>query len=173
MARERRAAAHGGVRGAAACARLIDHLGPSLGRPMAGYMPIRTELDPRPAMVKLSACGVVALPVIEAAAKPLRFRRWTPGCATVAGPFGVEVPVEGQDIVPEVLIVPLLAFDRTGARLGYGGGFYDRTLAQLRSRGPVLAVGLAYAAQELPHLPSEPTDQPLDAIVTEEGVIAF
>ena len=83
------------------------------------------------------------------------------------------MPETGAWLVPEVLIVPLVAFDRAGGRLGYGGGFYDRTLARLRAARPTLAVGFAYAAQEADRLPLEPTDQPLDAIVTERGVIPF
>ena len=87
------------------------------------------------------------------------------------GPFGAMIPAAGGWIVPEILIVPLVAFDRKGGRLGYGGGFYDRTLAELRASGPVLAIGFAFAAQEAEDLPLEPTDQPLDLIVTEAGVI--
>jgi 5-formyltetrahydrofolate cyclo-ligase len=91
----------------------------------------------------------------------------------VAGAFGVPVPAGGDWLEPEVLIVPLLAWDRQGYRLGYGGGFYDRTLERLRARGPHLAVGFAFAAQEVPEVPREPTDQRLDAVVTEAGVIWF
>ncbi|MBK1634666.1 5-formyltetrahydrofolate cyclo-ligase [Rhodovulum adriaticum] len=168
---DRRKAAHDPARGAVACERLIALLRPNLGRPVAGYMPIRSEIDPRPAMTALAAHGPVAVPVIAGAGRPLRFRCWSPGCAMVPGPFGASVPEHGDEIVPEVLIVPLVGFDRCGARLGYGGGFYDRTLEGLRARGPVLAVGLAYAAQEIARVPVEPTDQPLDAIVTEAGII--
>jgi 5-formyltetrahydrofolate cyclo-ligase len=89
----------------------------------------------------------------------------------VAGEFGALIPAEGAWLEPQVLIVPLLAFDRRGFRLGYGGGFYDRTLERLRQRHPVLAVGFAFAAQEVPEVPTENTDQPLDAIVTDQGVI--
>ena len=87
------------------------------------------------------------------------------------GPFGARIPAQGDWLVPEVLLVPLLAFDRRGFRLGYGGGFYDRTLEGLRARGPVLAIGLAYAAQEVPVVPTDATDQRLDAILTEAGLI--
>lgn len=166
-----RKAAHDPTRGAAACARLVAFLRPHQGCAASGYMPIRCELDPRPAMAALAACGPVGVPVIAGAGRPLSFHRWTPGCAMVAGTFGALVPADGAEMVPELVIVPLLAFDRGGARLGYGGGFYDRTLDLLRARGPVLAVGLAYAAQEVGRLPVEPTDQPLDAIVTEDEVI--
>jgi len=90
-----------------------------------------------------------------------------------AGPFGAKIPLVAEPVTPSVLIVPLLAFDRNGYRLGYGGGYYDRTLEILRANGPVLAVGFAYAAQQIDTVPTEATDQPLDAVVTEEFVITF
>ncbi|WP_375280470.1 5-formyltetrahydrofolate cyclo-ligase [Pseudooctadecabacter sp.] len=141
------------------------------GVPLAGYAQMRTEIDPTPAMEEAAAHGPVCLPVIEAAGQPLKFRTWTPGCAMTPGAFGARIPETGDWITPEILIVPLVAFSRAGGRLGYGGGFYDRTLEGLRALRPTLAIGFAYAAQELPDLPLEPTDQPLDLIVTEEGVI--
>lgn len=168
----RRGAVAGAARrDAAACARLLDLLGPHLGRPASGYMAMRGEIDPLPAMAALAASGPVGVPVILGRATPLAFHLWTPDGAMIPGPFGARVPAEGRPMVPELLIVPLLAFDRTGARLGYGGGFYDRTLAGLRARGKVLAVGFAYAAQEVPRVPVEATDQGLDAIVTEDEAI--
>ena len=91
----------------------------------------------------------------------------------IAGDFGALIPAEGPWLVPQVLIVPLLSFDARGYRLGYGGGFYDRTLEGLRARGPVLAVGFAFAAQEVDTVPTEPTDQRLDAVVSETGVRVF
>jgi 5-formyltetrahydrofolate cyclo-ligase len=165
----RRAAAHAQGGDAAARAALRAFLGAGAGRVLAGYLPIRTEIDPLPVMAGWD--GPVGVPVIEGKGLPLRFQLWRPGCAMVEGPFGVHVPEGGEEVVPELLIVPLLAFDRRGGRLGYGGGFYDRTLARLRSAGAVRAVGYAYAAQEVSALPREATDAPLDAIVTEEGVI--
>lgn len=141
------------------------------GVPMAGYMAMRTEIDPTPVMEEAAAYGPVAVPVIIGKAQPLRFRAWSPGCAMEAGAFGAQIPASGEWIIPQILIVPLVAFDRHGGRLGYGGGFYDRTLQQLRETGPVLAVGFAFAAQQAEGLPLEPTDQPLDMIVTEREVI--
>ena len=140
------------------------------GVPLAGYLPMRTEIDPVPALAEAAVHGPVGMPVIVAKDAPLRFRVWTPGCATVPGTFGAPIPESGDWMVPDILIVPLVAFDRQGGRLGYGGGFYDRTLAALRAQRPVLAIGCAYAAQEAGDLPLEPTDQPLDMVVTEQGV---
>lgn len=150
---------------------LADVLAAQAGRPLSGYMPMRTEIDPLPAMAAHQ--GPVGVPVIIARATPLRFREWTPGCALVPGEFGAAIPAEGAWIEPEVLIVPLLAFDAQGYRLGYGGGFYDRTLQALRARRPTLAVGFAFAAQEVDAVPIDATDQRLDMIVTETGVRRF
>jgi 5-formyltetrahydrofolate cyclo-ligase len=151
---------------------LRDVLALHAGKVLAGYMPMRTEISPLAAMRAHAVTGAVGVPVIQAKAQPLRFARWTPDGAMVAGEFGAEVPGHLEWMEPEVLIVPLVAFDRRGGRLGYGGGFYDRTLAGLRVRGPVLAVGFAFGAQEAEALPLEATDQPLDLIVTESEVIA-
>jgi 5-formyltetrahydrofolate cyclo-ligase len=166
---ERRRLAHAtGDRGAGA-ARLAEVLRPHAGRALAGYMPMRSEIDPLPAMA--AHAGPVCVPVIQGRGLPLRFREWRPDAEMVAGEFGALIPAAGAWIEPEVLIVPLVAFDRRGYRLGYGGGFYDRTLARLRSRGEVVAIGFAWAAQEVPELPAGPQDERLDLIVTEAGVI--
>lgn len=152
-------------------ARLLEVLEPHAGNTMSGFLPIRTEIDPRPAMARMADSGYVTVPVIQGAGLPLKFSRWTPGCKLVDGPFGAQVPAEEMYLEPEVLIVPLVAFTRTGGRLGYGGGFYDRTLERLRAIRPTLAIGFAFAAQEAAELPLEPTDQPLDMIVTEAEII--
>jgi 5-formyltetrahydrofolate cyclo-ligase len=141
------------------------------GVPLSGFMPIRTEIDPTPAMAEACAHGPVGVPVIVGAAQPLIFARWAPDTAMVAGPFGAKVPARIEEIEPEIVILPLLAFDRRGGRLGYGGGFYDRTLEQLRARRATLAIGFAFAGQEIEQIPLEPTDQPLDLVVTQAGVI--
>ncbi|MEP2639648.1 5-formyltetrahydrofolate cyclo-ligase [Roseobacter sp.] len=141
------------------------------GVPLAGYMPIRTEIDPVPAMAEAAAHGPVGIPVITDAGVPLRFAQWEPDMPLVAGAFGVRIPENPVFFEPEILIVPLVAFDPQGGRLGYGGGFYDRTLEQLRARRATLAVGFAYAAQQADVLPLEATDQRLDCIATETGVI--
>ncbi len=163
-----RAVAHAAGQGAA-CDHLADVLAPYAGKVLAGYMAMRSEIDPRAVMV--AHVGPVCVPVITAKSQPLAFRDWTSEARMVDGPFGAQVPEAGEWRVPQVLIVPLVAFDARGFRLGYGGGFYDRTLQGLRARGPVLAVGFAFAAQEMAAVPQEATDQPLDLIVTERGVI--
>ena len=150
---------------------LADYLAGQGGRVLSGYMPMRTEIDPLPAMAAHQ--GTVGVPVIIGKGLPLRFREWTPGARMVEGAFKALIPEEGAWVEPEVLIVPLLAFDARGYRLGYGGGFYDRTLQGLRAKGPVLAVGFAFAAQEVADVPIDATDQRLDAMVTEKGVTLF
>ncbi|WP_434613258.1 5-formyltetrahydrofolate cyclo-ligase [Tabrizicola sp. M-4] len=150
---------------------LADVLAPHRGKVLAGYMAMRTEIDPTAAMAAHQ--GPVGVPVILGAGQALRFREWSPGCAMVAGEFGAFIPADGAWVEPEVVIVPLVGFDARGYRLGYGGGFYDRTLAGLRARHGVLAVGFAFAAQELPEVPIDQYDQRLDVIVTEQGIRHF
>jgi 5-formyltetrahydrofolate cyclo-ligase len=166
----RRKAAYAAGQGAAAD-HLAAALAPHAGKVLAGYMPMRTEIDPLAAMAAHK--GPVGVPVILGPGRPLAFRRWTPQAVMIPGAFGALIPEAGDDldpaVLPEVLIVPLLAFDARGYRLGYGGGFYDRTLEALRAARPTLAIGFAFAAQECDAVPIEPTDQPLDLIVTEAG----
>lgn len=150
---------------------LADVLAPHRGKALAGYMAMRTEIDPTAAMAAHQ--GPVGVPVILGAGQALKFREWSPGCAMMAGEFGAFIPAEGAWVEPEVVIVPLVGFDARGFRLGYGGGFYDRTLAGLRARHPVLAVGFAFDAQELPEVPIDAYDQRLDVIVTESGIRSF
>lgn len=157
---------------AAASARLNAWLRAHHGTSIAGYHPMRGEADPLPALTAAAAHGPVGLPVILAKATPLRFRRWQPGTPLIPGSFGALIPETGDWLTPTLLIVPLVAFDRNGGRLGYGGGFYDRTLALLRQQGPTLAIGFALACQELPTLPQEPTDQRLDLILTDVDLIS-
>jgi len=151
---------------------LTEVLAAHRGTILTGYMPMRTEIDPLPAMVAhVAGGGRVGVPIIPGKAQPLRFHEWTPEARMVPGTFGAQIPEAGEELVPTVLIVPLLAFDRRFYRLGYGGGFYDRTLQGLRARGPVTAIGYAFSAQEVGEVPIEATDQRLDLIVTEKGVI--
>lgn len=150
---------------------LADLLAGFRGKALAGYMPMRTEIDPLPAMAAHD--GPVGVPVIQGKGQALKFREWSPGCDLVEGAFGALIPAEGGWIDPEVLIVPLVGFDARGYRLGYGGGFYDRTLEGLRARHATVAIGFAFDAQELAEVPIEPTDQRLDMIVTETGLRRF
>ncbi len=166
----RRKAAHAADTGASAGV-LSSVLAGYRGVPLAGYMPIRTEIDPLPAMAEAAAYGPVGVPVIIGAGQPLRFSRWEPDMLVREGPFGARVPEQDDYFDPEILIVPLVAFTRAGGRLGYGGGFYDRTLERLRALRPTLAIGFAYGAQLADNLPLEQTDQPLDLIVTDSGIL--
>jgi len=143
------------------------------GVPLAGYMPIRTEIDPLPVMAEAAAHGPVGVPVIEGEGMPLKFSRWQPEGAMRDGPFGARVPEVDDFFEPEIVVVPLVAFDARGGRLGYGGGFYDRTLELLRGKRATLAIGFAFDAQEAEVLPLEATDQPLDMMVTESRVLQF
>ena len=138
------------------------------GALVAGFWPMGGEIDIRPLMATLHTTGHgIALPFTPPRGHPLRFRRWQPGDPLVPGRFGTLVPT-GAEVTPSLLLVPLLAFDRRGHRLGYGGGYYDRTIAALPG---VTTIGVAFAAQEIPAVPSGPTDMPLDAIATERGLI--
>ncbi|MCO5132287.1 MAG: 5-formyltetrahydrofolate cyclo-ligase [Xanthobacteraceae bacterium] len=142
---------------------------------VAGYMPMRGEADPLPLMRRLASRGArLALPVVVARETALRFRAWREGEALVAGPHGTRHP-EGAapDIVPHIVLAPLAAFDRRGHRIGYGGGYYDRTLAGLRARGQVTAAGVAFATQEVETVPASPHDALLDLVLTEVGPIDF
>ena len=146
---------------ARALARLGELIGAGRGRVLAGYMPMRDEIDPLPFMAAWE--GPVCVPVVVGKGLPLVFRRWAPDARMVPGTFGTMVPAEDVPLVPDVLIVPLVAFTDTGDRLGYGGGFYDRTLAALPGAD---AVGLAFAVQRVEALPLEPTDVRLRAVAT-------
>jgi len=155
-----------------ALAALADSLR-APGTIVSAYWPMGDELDPRPLLLALAARGqALALPAIRAKDAPLDFRAWRPGDALQPAGFGTREPLPEAPLVqPGVLLIPLLAFDAAGYRLGYGGGFYDRSLALLRRTGDILAVGLAYAAQQVAAVPREATDQALDLVVTEAGVV--
>jgi 5-formyltetrahydrofolate cyclo-ligase len=142
---------------------------------VAGYWPFREEADPRVLMQALAANGhPLALPRITRRTAPLEFRRWIEGDPMRPNAFEIAEPLAGAEIAtPSILLVPMLAFDAAGTRLGYGGGYYDRTLAALRAARKVIAVGIAYAGQEVPGMPRRDHDQPLDAIVTEKGMRKF
>jgi len=141
---------------------------------VSAYHPIGAELDCLELMARLTEAGhVTCLPIVAKRGAPLVFRRWAPGEPLKDGLGGIPVPPPSAPVVePDILFVPLIAFDRAGYRLGYGGGYYDRTLTALRARKAILAVGLAFAAQEVPAVPHLDYDARLDAILTEEGAIA-
>ena len=169
-----------GVQGAGEAVR--DHLLAALdgidieaGAAVAAYWPKDDEIDTRPTLVALDARGYrCALPVVLGRGNALIFRRWTPATVLQPATFGLlEPPVDAVEAVPRMVLVPLLAFDGAGYRLGQGAGYYDRTLALLRSGGAVTAIGVAFSAQEVADLPRENHDERLDAIVTETGVKWF
>ncbi|WP_442754119.1 5-formyltetrahydrofolate cyclo-ligase [Methylocystis sp. JAN1] len=137
------------------------------------YWPIRSELNTRPLIDALARKGYqIALPVMHKIRRPLVFRDFAPGDDLVKGPFGLSEPADDKAARdPDILFSPLAAFDRKGYRLGYGGGIYDATLAELRPKGRVTAVGVAYSCQEADHVPTEPHDQRLDYLLTERETI--
>jgi len=142
---------------------------------VAGYSPIRSEFDPTPLMQKLAAQGAqLALPVIPARGQALRFRAWSPGDRLIRGPLDILEPSPAAaEIVPEIVLVPLAAFDLAGHRIGYGGGHYDRTLAQLRAARKITAIGLSFAVQETEAVPVLSHDVALDYVLTETNLFDF
>jgi 5-formyltetrahydrofolate cyclo-ligase len=169
--RELAAAQAPDIAGARAADQLMAQFSLPAGAIVSAYWPMGDELDPRPLIQRLHAAGhVIGLPVVVAKGAPLIFRSWTPETRFVPGGFKTEVPEPGApEVVPNLLIIPLLAFDGAGYRLGYGGGFYDRTLAKLRSLARVTAIGFAYEGQAVEAVPHAEYDQPLDAIATERS----
>jgi 5-formyltetrahydrofolate cyclo-ligase len=162
---------------AAAAERVADRLVRAFRLPpgsiVSGYWPLAGELDPRPAMVRLAGLGhPLALPRVQGRGRPLAFHAWQTGEPLLGGPFGLREPSPDAPLVePRILLVPLLAFDRAGRRLGYGAGYYDMVLRDLRAQGPApFAIGVAFAAQEVAEVPTGPSDQMLDAVVTEQHV---
>jgi 5-formyltetrahydrofolate cyclo-ligase len=143
------------------------------GAIVAGFMPMKTEINPLPLLRKLAEAGAqLALPVVEGRGKPLIMRAWHWGEELGCGVWGIREPKpDAAPVDPDILIVPLLAFDRAGFRLGYGGGYYDRTIAALRARKPITAVGIAFAAQEVARVPTTPGDARLDLVLTEREAI--
>ena len=145
------------------------------GAVVAGYSPIRSEIDPAPLMRKLAAQGAqLALPVITARGQSLRFRVWSPNDRLLQGPLGILEPSPAAaEITPDIVLVPLAAFDRGGHRIGYGAGHYDRTLAQLHKSKGFTAIGLAFAAQQVKTVPALQHDVALDYVLTETQVFDF
>jgi 5-formyltetrahydrofolate cyclo-ligase len=145
------------------------------GAVVAGYSPIRSEIDPAPLLRKLAAPGVqLALPAIIAGDQPLKFRAWSPSDRLRRGRLGILEPApDAAEIIPDILLVPLAAFDRLGHRIGYGAGHYDRTLAQLRQLKAITAIGVAFAAQQVEAVPALLHDVALDYVLTETQVLDF
>jgi 5-formyltetrahydrofolate cyclo-ligase len=142
---------------------------------VSGFWPMAEELDIRPLMTALFEQGCqIALPVVVAKKQPLIFRAWRPGDVLEAGVFGTLHPSPQSEVLePDALIVPLLAVDEEGWRLGYGGGFYDRTLEGFRARKSVTAVGVGFNTQIVPEVPHGPDDQRLDWLLTDKRACAF
>ena len=142
---------------------------------VSGFSPIRTEINPLPLLRKLEAAGAqLALPVIAGKGKPLIMRAYRFGDPLEARTWGIREPRDdAAELDPDILIVPLAAFDRRGNRIGHGAGYYDMTIARLRSRKPVTAVGIAYSLQEVPEVPITERDERLDLVLTERDVFDF
>lgn len=144
---------------------------------VAGYQPMGSEIDPAPLLKRLAAAGAhIVLPrtASKGSCLPLSFHLWSPGQSLVKSAFGVAEPSpDAPQLTPDLVIVPLLAFDDLGHRMGYGQGHYDRTLEALRARHPVVAIGLAFEAQRVASVPREDHDQPLDGILTQARYIAL
>ncbi len=140
---------------------------------ISGFLPIGSELDLRPMLADLAdAKHTIVLPCVVGDNTPLLFREWQVGDPLVEESFGTMAPADdAPEHVPDILLVPMLAFDKAGYRLGYGGGFYDRTLEKIRPMKKVIAIGVAYGEQRVEAVPRGDHDQPLDLIITDEGII--
>jgi 5-formyltetrahydrofolate cyclo-ligase len=157
--------------------RLLQHEFPLKPTPqckvVSAFFPYKSEIDTRPLLGKLAGEGwTTCLPIVIALGEPLIFRRWLPGQPTTPGMWDIPQPTDDCELVePDVLLVPMMAFDRAGFRLGYGGGFYDRTLQTLRAKKTITAIGVAYAAQEVDTVAHDSHDQGLDYVLTERGFL--
>jgi 5-formyltetrahydrofolate cyclo-ligase len=145
------------------------------GAIVSGFMPLKSEINPLPLLRKLAEAGAqLALPVVAGRGQPLTMRAFTFGDTLASGVWGIREPKpEAAEVFPDILIVPLLAFDRRGHRLGYGAGYYDMTINALRARKPVTAVGIAFAQQEIAEVPTTLRDARLDLVLTEDEIIVI
>ena len=143
------------------------------GTTVSGYSPLKFEISPLPLMRRAADAGAkLALPVVQGRGTPLIMRAWTFGEALGSGVWGIREPKpEAPEVFPDILIVPILAFDRAGYRLGYGAGYYDMTITRLRAMKPITAIGIAFAVQEFPELPKTSRDARLDLVLTEREII--
>jgi 5-formyltetrahydrofolate cyclo-ligase len=163
---------------AAAAAAIAARPLPVAVRPgaiVSGFSPLKSEVNPVPLMRAFAAAGAtLALPVVAGRGKPLTMRSWNFGEPLVSGVWGIREPPESApEVFPDILIVPMLAFDRAGQRIGYGAGYYDMTIGRLRGIKPVIALGIAYAAQETARIPTTPRDAALDLVLTERETSDF
>src|SRR5262249_51267847 len=145
------------------------------GTIVSGFSPLKSEINPVPLMRRfVDAGGALALPVVKGRGHPLIMRAWQFGAPLNTGQWGIrEPPPQAPEVFPDLLIVPLLAFDRRGYRIGYGAGYYDMTISWLRSMKPVVAMGIAFAAQEVSEVPIFARDARLDLVLTEQGMMDF
>jgi 5-formyltetrahydrofolate cyclo-ligase len=145
------------------------------GMVVSGYSPIRNEIDPAPLMRKLAEAGAkLALPAVMARGKSLAFRAWSPDDRLMMGPLGILEPSPAAaELIPDIMLVPLAAFDPEGHRIGYGAGHYDHTLAHLRKIKAITAIGVAFAVQQIKAVPAQPHDVALDFVLTENKVFDF
>jgi 5-formyltetrahydrofolate cyclo-ligase len=143
------------------------------GMIVSGFSPIRSEINPLPLMRRFAdADARLALPAIAGRGKPLMLREWAFGAPLTRGQWGIREPgPEASEVTPDIMIVPLAAFDRRGNRIGYGAGYYDMTINAARGRKPVIAIGIAYALQEFPEVPHHDHDARLDLVLTEAEII--
>jgi 5-formyltetrahydrofolate cyclo-ligase len=145
------------------------------GTVVSGFSPLKNEISPLPLLRRLADTGAsLALPVVIGRGQPLVMRAWSFGVPLASGVWGIrEPPADAPELNPDILIVPLLAFDRRGHRIGYGAGYYDMTIARLRAMKPVTAIGIAFGSQEIAAVPATPRDARLDLVLTERETIYF
>ncbi len=145
------------------------------GTIVSGYSPMKSEFNPVPLMRLLAERGAqLALPVVQGRGQPLIMRAWRFGDELASGVWGIREPKpEAPEVFPDIMLVPLAAFDRAGHRIGYGAGYYDMTIARIRAMKQVVAIGLAFAAQEIAHVPATERDERLDLVLTENETIDF
>ena len=145
------------------------------GAIVSGFMPMKSEINPLPLLRRLAAQGArLALPVVAGRGKPLIMRAWEFRAPLESGVWGISQPgADAPEVDPNILIVPFACFDRGGHRIGYGAGYYDMTITRLRGLKPVVAIGIGFAAQEIPRVPATERDARLDLVLTEREVIDF
>lgn len=145
------------------------------GQIVSGFMPMKTEINPLPLLRKLAGEGAkLALPCIVGRGKPLIMRAYQFGDAFKSGQWGIREPMpEAPEVKPDILLVPLVCFDRSGQRIGYGAGYYDRTIANLRALKKLTTIGVAFAMQEIPQVPATEHDERLDFVLTEKEILTF